>query len=381
MFGFKKKNEKEIDIAKVNILVNLANNVLQIMFVMLIIAGVYAGLMLLKELGAFKFVLTILGLLTPLFIGLVVAWLLDPIVTYFQKKGIRRGFGAAICYIIFILVIFLIINALVPVLSEQLNEFVTNTIPNVLDTGKNWIDDIFDKFNTIENLDAMAMKNELFNKIESFATGLTTSLPTTLVNMLQSFFSGLGTFVIGMIIGFYLLLNFHSGKKNIYDFIPTKFRKDACNLFATVNVPLKKFVQGSLLDCTFVFICMLIGFAIVGLKAPLVFALFCGVTNIIPYVGPYIGGAPAVLVGFTQSTTTGIIVLIIIFVFQGLEGNLIQPLIMSKTTKLSPITIILGLLIFGHFFGIWGMVLATPIIGAAKSIFVFFNDKYQFLDI
>lgn len=377
---FKKRDEKEIDIGKVNVLVSLAINVLQIMFVMLIVGGVYVGLMLLKEVGVFKFIVTILGLLTPLFIGLVVAWLIDPIVTYLQGKGIRRGFGAAICYIVFILAIFLVVNALVPVLSEQLNDFVSTTVPNVLDTGKTWIDDIFEKFNNIENFDAMAMKNEVFSKIELFATNLTTSLPTILVNAISSFFSGLGTFVIGMIIGFYLLLNFHKNKKTVYDFVPTRFKKDAFDLVATVNVPLRKFVQGSLLDCTFVFVAMLIGFAVVGLKAPLVFALFCGITNIIPYVGPYIGGAPAVLVGFTQSTTTGIIVLIIIAVFQMLEGNLVQPLIMSKTTKLSPITIILGLLVFGHFFGIWGMILATPIIGAVKSIFIFFNDKYRFLE-
>ena len=91
-------------------------------------------------------------------------------------------------------------------------------------------------------------------------------------------------------------------------------------------------------------------------------------------------GGPAVIVGFSQSPIIGIIVLVIIVVVQFLEGNLLQPLIMSKTTKLHPVTIMLGLLVFGYFFGIIGMVISTPIIAALKSIFMFFNDKYEFFN-
>ena len=129
-----------------------------------------------------------------------------------------------------------------------------------------------------------------------------------------------------------------------------------------------------------IFIINAIGFSIIGLKAPLLFALFCAVTNIIPYVGPYIGGVPAVIIGLTQSTSIGIIVLIFIVIVQALEGNLLQPLIMSKTTKLSPVIIILGLIVFEYFFGIWGMVLSTPILGALKELINFFDEKYDFLN-
>ena len=114
----------------------------------------------------------------------------------------------------------------------------------------------------------------------------------------------------------------------------------------------------------------------VGLKAPALFGFFCGLTNIIPYLGPYIGGAPAVIVGFTQSPTIGILTIVVIAVIQFLEGNFLQPVIMSKTTKLHPVTIILGLLVFGYFFGILGMLLSTPIIAVCKTIFQFFDKKY-----
>ncbi len=376
---FKKRNDKELNIEKINNLVLLGNKVFQILLVMLVVVGVYISLKILKELKVLPFILTILKLFLPLFIGLFIAWLLDPIVSKLKEKGIRRGLGTTICYLVFLGIVFLIVNALIPLLSEQINEFVSNTVPSVYDACRTWIDNIFDKFNEIENFDANGMKLELFAKLEGIATNLTSSLPTVLVNFVTSIFSGIGTFAIGMIIGFYILLDFDKHAKLIYRLVPNHLQKEVYSLIKVIDEPLKRFVIGAIIDCSVVFIISFIGFAIIGLKAPLLFGLFCGITNVIPYAGPYIGGAPAVLVAFSQGTPTGIAVLIFIVIVQSLEGNLFQPLIMSKTTKLSPITIILGLLVFGHFFGIIGMVLATPLIGAIKGIIFFFDEKYNFL--
>lgn len=144
-----------------------------------------------------------------------------------------------------------------------------------------------------------------------------------------------------------------------------------------MNNSLRKFINGAIVDAIFVFIITSITFLIVGLKAPLLFGLFCAITNVIPYAGPYIGGAPAVIVGFSQGTITGVLTLIAIVIIQFLEGNFLQPVIMSKTTKLHPVTIMVGLLIFGHFFGIIGMLISTPVIAVCKSVLMFFIDKFE----
>lgn len=378
---FRKKDDKELNVSKLNELIKLAHNILQILMVFLIIIGVYAVIIILKEVKILPFIFSVLSIISPLFIGLVIAWLFDPIVTYLNKKGLKRGFGAAICYIAFLGIILIIVGSLIPVLSDQINEFATNTIPSLFETSKTWINDIFENFKNIENFDIEAMKNELFSKLEKIATNMTSSLPETLVNVVKSLFSGIGVFGISLIIGFYLLLDFDKNAETMYSLIPKRYRDETKRILTTINTPLKKFVNGSLIDCTVIFVITAIGFSIIGLKSPLLFALFCAVTNIIPYAGPYIGGAPAVILGLTQSTTVGIAVLIFIVIVQALEGNLLQPLIMSKTTKLSPVTIILGLLVFGHFFGIVGMVLSTPIIGVFKALVNFFDDKYDFLNL
>ena len=372
--------KKEINYSKLNDLISLAHNILKILFVLLIILGAYAILMLIKELKILPFIISIFKILAPLFIGVFIAWLFDPIVTKLDKKGIRRLIGTILCYVVFLGILFLIVYAIIPLLSEQINDFVTTTIPSLYDTSKTWIDNIFSNVNSIEGFDAIAMRNEIFKKLELMTTNMANSLPDIIVVSLTTLFSWLGVFGIGLIIGFYLLLNFDDNIDTIYTLIPKRYRKETKRCLSAVNKPLKRFVNGALFDCTVVFVITAIGFSIIGLKAPLLFALFCALTNVIPYAGPYIGGAPAVFVGLTQSTPLGIAILIFIVCVQAIEGNFFQPLIMSKTTKLSPVTIILGLLIFGHFFGILGMIISTPLIGAVKELVNFFDDKYDFLN-
>ena len=372
--------KKDLNVGKLNDLINLSHNILKILYAFIIIVGVYAGIMLLKELKLFPFFLSVLKILSPLFIGIFIAWLFDPIVTYFNKRGIRRGLGSLVCYVIFIGILVIVVNSLVPVLSNQTQELVSNTLPAVFDSAEKFINSTFDQLNNIQNFDANSMKLELFSKLEIFATNLTSSLPEILVNFIKACFSGLGVFLVGLIVGFYLLLDFDKNAKKLYLLIPNKYRKDAKKLVERINVPLKKFIQGSLIDMLIIFVICSIGFSLIGLKSPLLFALFCAITNVIPYAGPYIGGAPAVIVGLTQGTSIGIAILIFIIVIQAIEGNLIQPYIMSKTTKLNPVVIILSLLVFGKFFGIIGMVVSTPILGVLKELINYFDEKYDFLN-
>lgn len=374
----KKEKNNEIDTKKLNDVISLSKKILKIMYGLFIIIAIYVALILFKELKIASTLLVIIKILTPLFIGLVVAWLFDPFVKTLKKKGIRRSIGATIVYIVFAIILVIVIGSIIPILVDQINDFA-KSLPSIFDSVKNWITNIFDKLNNIENFDAMSMKDEIFKKIETFAFNVTSSLPETLIIGVKSFFSGIGTFIIGLIIGFYLLVSFDNANELLVTWLPKKMQKDTRDLLNEVNTSLRKFIKGAVYDCGLVFLVTSIGFLLIGLKSPLLFGLFCGITNIIPYAGPYIGGAPAVIVGFAQGPITGILTLVVIVVVQFLEGNLLQPVIMSKTTKLHPVTIMLGLLVFGHFFGIVGMVLSTPIIAASKTIFVYFIEKFELL--
>lgn len=378
MFGRKKIDEKEIDHKKLNELISLSRNVVKILYILFIVLGVYAVIMLTKEIRILKFILVILKVISPLFIGFIIAWLFDPLVKWLQKKGIRRSIGTTITYVILLGFIALVMGGLIPLLSEQLNEFI-KVIPNIIDNSRDVIDKFADKLSVIDGLDVSAFKRELFDKIVVFSTNLTSELPSMLVIFVRKFFSGMGSIIIGLVIGFYLLLSFNNVNDTLITLFPKKIQRNTKEIVYEVNSSLRRFVVGALLDALLIFIVSSIGFGIVGLKAPFLFALFCALTNIIPYAGPYIGGIPAVIVGFSQSPTVGILTLVIIVVVQFLEGNFIQPMVMSKTTKLHPVTIMIGLLVFGHFWGILGMFVSTPIIASCKAIFTYFDDKYNLI--
>ena len=378
MFGRKKIDDKEIDHKKLNELISLSRNVVKILYILLIVVGVYAVIMLTKEIRILKFILVILKVISPLFIGFIIAWLFDPLVKWLQKKGIRRSIGTTITYVILLGFIALVMGGLIPLLSEQLNEFI-KVIPNIIDNSRDVIDKFADKLSVIDGLDVSAFKRELFDKIVVFSTNLTSELPSMLVIFVRKFFSGMGSIIVGLVIGFYLLLSFNNVNDTLITLFPKKIQRNTKEIVYEVNSSLRRFVVGALLDALLIFIVSSIGFGIVGLKAPFLFALFCALTNIIPYAGPYIGGIPAVIVGFSQSPTVGILTLVIIVVVQFLEGNFIQPMVMSKTTKLHPVTIMIGLLVFGHFWGILGMFVSTPIIASCKAIFTYFDDKYNLI--
>ena len=380
MFKRIKENQKELDKEKLNDLINLSKNTLKVLYVLLIVIGVYALIKLTKEIQILELIITIIKVIVPLFIGFIIAWLFDPLVRWLQKKGIRRSIGTLLTYIILLSVISLVIGGLIPLLSEQLNEFI-KVIPDIMEQAKIILDETIGRLKVIDGLDTEAIKKELLDKIVQIGSNITSDIPSLLVKIVKNFFSGMGSIIVGLVIGFYLLLSFENVNETFITLFPNKIKKNTREIIYEVNTSLRRFVVGAALDALLIFIVSSIGFWIIGLKAPFLFALFCALTNMIPYAGPYIGGIPAVIVGFTQNTTIGILTLLSIVIIQFLEGNFIQPMVMSKTTKLHPVTIMIGLLIFGHFWGIIGMFVSTPIIASLKAIFTYFDDKYDIIKI
>ena len=375
----KKVEKNEVDIKELNETIFLSKKVLKVLYLMLVALAIFVIIKIGKELGIFKIVGVVLGIVSPLFIGMIIAWLLMPLVNWLQKKGLRRVMAAFLVYFGIIGLISLLFVLLIPSLYDQINDF-TQVIPNIYGSIKNWLDQLFEKLNYQNSIDFMSIKEDLFEQLAQFTEEFTKNLPNTIINLISSSISGLGTIFVSLVIGFFLLIGFENIELFI-DVLPKKLQSNTRELLKDVNHACRSFVTGSIFDCTFIFLISSIGLYFVGLNSPLLFGLFCGITNIIPYLGPYIGGIPAVIVGFTQGTTVGILTLLVIAIIQLIEGNLLQPIILSKTTKLHPITIMLGLLIFGHFYGILGMVISTPIIAAGKAIILFFDKKYDILDI
>ena len=304
---------------------------------------------------------------------------MDPVVDKIEAKKVPRVLGCIIIYIILIALIVLFFYLVIPTFTTQIYDFIS-TLPDIFKNLAKNLDKFLDGISYKFGLDTADIEKEIFAYLTELSKDISTNLPTTLFNIGKGIVNGSISFVLGLMIGFYMLWDFDKIKKNLENFMPYKWRDGYRDLTDRLNNQLRKYIQGIFLVMVLVFITQSIGLTLAGLEAPLIFALFCAITDIIPYFGPYIGAIPAIIVGFTISPLTGICVVISIIIVQLLENNFYQPLIMGKTMSLHPITIILGLLIFQHFFGIIGMVVATPVIACLKVIIKFINEKLGLLD-
>lgn len=373
---FRKNKDNGVDYTKLNEGIRIGVDILKIFLILVIVSLVFISTKLAIDWKILPFLKTILKVLSPLFIGIVLAWLFDPVVTKLQKKGVNRVLGAIFVYVLLIFFIYLLCRLMIPSIASQLED-LGNSLPNFITYIQDQLDNFFDGINSF---DTTNIKESLYEAINDLSNSLTVDLPSKIVSIVTSVLAGGVNLLIGLLVGLYMLFDFDSVKKHINSLVPKKYRKDTFALFDKLNKNLKSYVQGTLLIMCMLFVIQSISLAIAGLKAPMVFGLFCALTDIIPYVGPYIGGIPAVLVGLSMSPTTGIFVLIAVVICQSIENYFLQPVVMGKTMKLHPVTIMVGLLVFNHFFGIIGMVLATPTIAILKTIFNFFNDKYKFMD-
>lgn len=370
---FKKKNE--LDTNGLNEIIYLGKNILKLSFIILIIGIILAGTILLKELGVFKFIGSVLNVLAPLFIGFIVAWLFAPLVDKMTKKGMSRILASMIVYVIFIAFLIVFFRIFIPIIYNELNELI-KTLPSITEKITDFINSTFDKIDS-DAFNIEAIKTNILDAITNYGTSISSNLPTTIVSIMSNLVSGLGTIFFGLIIGLYMLFDFDNVTNLLLKVIPVKHQVEVASLVEKIGSEVRKCVNGTLLVACMVFVCDTIGFSIIGLKSALLFGLFCGITDLIPYIGPYLGTVVATVVGLTQSPLIGLGVFIIACVVQLIESYVLQPIVMSKATNLHPVVIICGLLIFGHFFGIIGMILASPIMSVIKVIFEFIIEKFE----
>lgn len=313
----------------------------------LILICIILSIAIIKYLNIIKYTITFIKLLIPLLIGFIYAWLLNPLINKLSIKH-NRNFICISIFLIIIILIIIFISLLIPTIYKEINELLT-ILPSIIDNINN--------------------KIQILNiNIKQIPEILVDNLPLYIVNTIKKLIKYLGTIAIGLILGLYITFDYESFIKFIKKIIPKKYKCITITLLTKISDNVRKCINGTLLVAFLVFLLSTISFIIIKLPSPLLIGMFCGITDLIPYVGPYIGGIIAVMIGLTESKKIGIITLIICISVQSIENYILQPIIMSKTTKINPIFIIIGLLIFGELFGIIGMIISTPIISIIKAI-------------
>ncbi len=371
-----KKNK--IDYKNLNALIQTARVILKILLILSICGIVVFGFVFLEKTQILNILGTVLSICMPLFLGLGIAWLFEPMIRGLEKNNIKRRLATALVYIAFILVLILLIVLVVPEFISQVKDLI-GQVPVFLIKIKDFITNIFSKFKDSE-IDLNTIQNNIITQIESFGNNITSNSLSGIINTITKILSSGAGVALGILIGFYFSLDFDKITNRLKSWIPVKYKSEASRVLNELNAMARGYVSGTLFTSLLVAFFTFVGLILSGINSPLLFAIFCGITNIIPYFGPYIGGIPTIIVAFSISPMCGIIALITIIIVQFMEGNIINPIVVGKATDIHPITIVISLLVFQHYFGIVGMIIATPVVGAIKILFNFYNEKYGLIE-
>lgn len=326
--------------------------------IVLLLTSIILTVIIVKYLKIVGFFLSLLKILAPVFIGFIYAWLFNPLITKLGEKY-KRNIVSVILFLLIIFILGLFLYYLIPTIYKEVDE-VAELMPDFLEMIS-------------MKLHKYGMGDSIYNALDMLAK----NAPIYILNIVKYLFKYVGVIGIGLILGLYMSIDYGSIIAFLYSLIPKKYKCVFINLSMKVSSEVRKCVNGTLFVAFMVFVGDFLAFSLIGLDAPLLVAMLCGITDLIPYVGPYIGGAVAVLVGFTESRLLGIFTLIVCVIVQAIENYILQPMVMSKSIKISPVLIIVGLLVFGNLFGIVGMVLATPIVAFLKVVCIYIKETIE----
>lgn len=331
----------------------------------------------------------LMGILQPIIMGFVIAYLTNPIMMFLEKhlltflqprmksekkaKKTARTLGTVGALLFFVLMIFLLLDMMIPELIKSVQNLVTS-LPKEANDFVAWIQDVlsgdsklaellgtgvFSMTDYVENLiqgEFLPMVNKYFSSI---TTGVIT-ITTGVFGVLRVFFN----FVVGLVIAIYLLLGKETfigqGKKMVYTLFSPKQGNRVIHVVRVTDKMFGGFISGKILDSAIIGVICYIGLVIMGIPYSLLVAVIVGVTNVVPFFGPYVGAAPSFVLIALAEPVKGLYFLIFIVVLQQIDGNIIGPKILGESTGLSSFWVVFAILVGGGLFGFLGMLLGVP---------------------
>lgn len=313
----------------------------------------------------------------PIIVSLVLFYVFNPVINFMEKSGIKRILGISILYILLALLHLLLINALIPIIGNQINSFHSN-LPMYID-----------KLNqSINQLNKYSIFSDALGSIKDSLNGFITHLPDTIKEYFQKSGNGIQSFIeklesiaiVFMTVPFILFFMLKDGpkfKQFAIKYLPANARHDYLDLFKQIDEKVGSYIQGQMIVSICIGILLFIGYSIIGLKYALILALIAALTSVVPYLGPMIAISPAIVVALTISPIMLLKLAIIWCIVQFVESHFISPNVMGKTLKIHPLTIIFVLLCAGKIAGIIGVILVIPAYAAFKVIVSKLFSKFK----
>lgn len=318
-------------------------------------------------------------ILLPFAAGLALAYFLDPVADWLQRRGMSRTLATTIILIGFVLAFAISLMVVIPVLSSQLAGFI-GRLPDyisrlqslVTNIDAEWLRERF-------GVDANSLRDGL-NSLLSQGAGFMTTLLQSIWNSGRALIDIIGLFVVTPVVAFYMLLDWDRMVKSVDDSIPRPHLETVRQLARDINTATAGFVRGQGTLCLVLGIMYAVGLTAVGLNFGLLIGLFAGLISFIPYVGSLVGLVLAVgvaIVQFWPEWQWIVAVAVVFFVGQFIEGNILQPRLVGKSVGLHPVWLMFALLAFGYLFGFLGLLIAVPAAAAIAVLVRFAVARYR----
>ena len=335
-------------------------------------------------------VVTMLSVLSPFLYGFAIAYILNPLYKKFlllfsrillKKKDkkehkklrhhSRRGGGSEkaahvlsilttyICFLLFLFVFFWI---LIPQLTESAKE-LASSLPSYLETAKGWVNDFFDRVN-LPSLKLVDTEGDLLSIIDKGIEVVTKYSPQ-IIDAVSRVALELKNAFLGVLVSIYMLAGKNKFKAQSKKVLYALFRKDHAERILSgardAHTTFGGFIIGKLLDSIIIGILCFIGMSILRLPYTVLISVVVGITNFIPFFGPFLGAIPSAFILLLVDPLGTVWFVLFIIVLQQLDGNFIGPKILGQTTGLSSFWVIFSLLVMGGLYGIFGMIIAVPV--------------------
>ena len=300
----------------------------------------------------------------PLILASALVFVLNPLIVRLNRSGVPRLAGVGLTYLAFVGFVSVLGLILFPLFQEQA-ENLSDKTPEIRERIERWIDDRAEDF---EGTPLEFEREDLDDALGSADTSLQDQLGKV-ADFGVKIFHVVLILILAPIFAFYLLVDLPSIKRNTEALIPEAARPEVMLIGRQVNAAVGGFFRGQLVVALIVGIMSSIALAIVDVPFWLLLGMVAGLFNIIPLVGPYIGGVPALLVALTtREPITGLWVVVAMVVVQQIDNHFISPVVMHRVVKLHPVLVMLALLLGGTLGGFFGLLVAVPATAILKIV-------------
>jgi predicted PurR-regulated permease PerM len=322
-------------------------------------------------------VLALLGLIgwwlkviwPPLILASAIVFILNPVVTWAQKRSIPRALGTAAAYTGVLLIVFLCGVLAYPLAKDQAEE-LGDEWPEIRGDLEERVDDLSEQ--TEDWPIPIPSWDEIEEEVNNTGTGEEDSIAERIeqVRELGSRVFHVGIiFVLAPIIAFYLLVDLPRLRVVALELLPKQNEREILHVAGRLNRSIGGFFRGQLLVALIVGVMVSIGLAIIQLPFWLLVGMVAGIFNIIPLIGPWVGGIPGVIIALTTGDVTQAVwVVFVMAVAQQIDNHFISPIVMQRAVKLHPAAVMMALLAGGTIAGFFGLLLAVPTAAVLKIV-------------